>query len=127
MAVACGQLSMMKGHGALGDRQHEADASLGPVAVTLHTEKRLEDVAQHLFGDAWATVAHSQRHALRGAFHLDFDLGALWCMANGVAQNVLNGAAEEFRVTLQWFRGIAPENDAAAAHVGLDRTLIHYP
>src|SRR5262249_35605711 len=111
--------------GASGDGQAEADATAGSVAVPLDAEERLEDVGEGLVRGARATVPAGGLAQVLVPGELGRDSAAGWGVPDGVAQDVVAGAAEQFAVAGDVQGPLPGERQPAAGRVGLQGAVSH--
>src|SRR5437868_11931476 len=98
MRVPGVQGSLVQFHGTPRDGQAETNTSALPVAVAFHPVKGIKDVAQRLFRHTLSIIAHlnPRRGAVQPQVYLN--RGLRWRIANGVADDVFGGAAQQFCV-----------------------------
>ncbi len=120
--IARHDLATMGADRARGDREPETHAGVTGGARCVDAVERLEDLLERLLGHSGTTVADLDLGAPRrgGAPQFDFDGAARRCMAQRVAQHVLDGRTEPVGVgvDLQVFR--AARDELAAGGLGFE-------
>src|SRR5262249_12648269 len=86
----------MQFHGTVSDGKAETCAAAGAITGLTHAIKRLEDVLQITLGNTWAVVADAKLGGVQLPVQSNFHGGARGSVANAIADNVLNRAAQKF-------------------------------
>ena len=95
-------LALVDGDGALGDGEAEADAAGVAVAVGFDAEEGFEEIGEAVFGDAGAVVADGDDGVVGLLAEGDVDRCVFGGETDGVAEDVFDGAAEEFAVAAEF-------------------------
>src|SRR5690349_1704584 len=98
MGVAGGNPSSMDLNRPFGDGEAESDAACGAVAIRADAVKGIENPGEAFFRHARSAVADCNCSVGTRAFQFHVDGSSGRCVADGVANHVLDGAAQQFRV-----------------------------
>src|SRR5579863_1206826 len=102
--IAGGESASVEFDGAAGDGESQADAAAGAAAVGIDAIEGIEDAGERILGNAGAAVANNDGGVRALGAEGDVDRGFRRGVADGVADDVFDGAAEEL--------GVAGEIDA---------------
>ena len=123
VGVEGGDVSLVELDGATGDGEAEPNAAARAAAVPLDAEERLEDVAEGLARHARPVVADGELRPVAMTGELDLDDAVLRRVPDGIAQDVLAGAAEQLAVARDDNRPLAGQREPAADRVSLEGTI----
>ncbi len=122
--VAGGEGAAVELDGAAGDGEAEADAAAGAAAVGIDAVEGVEDAAEGVLGNAGAAVADEDGGLRAVAAEGDVDGGSGRRVADGVADDVFNGAAEEFGVAGEIDAGDFGDVERAVLRGGFDAAVV---
>jgi len=115
----------MQVHDRLHNRQPKAGAAFSTGAAVVGAVETLEQMRQVMGFDAAPRVAHRQRHALLIAFHQQQDAGVARGVANGVGQQIGNGALNHQAISR--YPGVAAQGQADVFVLGAEGEQLHHP
>jgi len=113
-------------HGALGYGEAKAHASTVPIPVRSNAVERVEDACESFFRHAGAKVTDSNYRLIGRVIHGDLHRGSGRAVADGIADDVLHGAPQQFCVAPKSNRLFLLEPHMTAARFGFDYTVVHY-
>ena len=94
VGIARGDCAVVQSDCAHGDRQAQAHAAGGAFAGIVDTEERLEDLIQRVLRHTGTVIPYGDAGCVRGACEFDFDRGIGRRIADGIAEHVLQRAAQ---------------------------------
>jgi len=115
----------MQVHDRLHNRQPQAGPTFGPGAAAVGAIETFEQVRQVMGFDAAPRIADRQRHALVIAFHQQQHTGSAGGVANGIGQQVGNGALDHQAITHH--PGIAAQAQGDVLVLGAQGKQFHHP
>lgn len=111
-------------NGAFGDGEAQAGAAGSAFASISDTVEGNEDIGELLDGYSTAVVAHANDglagRAVSRSEKADFHIGAFFGVADGVADDVFDGAAEDFAISGDGARFRSDDADEAVAAAGFE-------
>jgi len=115
----------MQAHDRLHNRQPKAGAAFSTGAAVVGAVETFEQVRQVMGFDTTPRVAHRQRHTLVIAFHQQQNTGSLGGMANGIGQQVGNGALDHQPIPRH--PGVAAQAQGNVFVLGAEGEQLHHP